>query len=974
MGWISATRSARRSPIFLVREDGLLKQRLDVQVDNSGPATPGQLVAEIGGAVTTLGLPLIVHGLQHYPIAIPEVSAPTPARFTLTVGGEYHTCETLLGPVRHWQAYLVHFYHHDLGYTDLPAVCIEQHKAYFDRIVEYCRQTDDYPDEARFRWTCDTTWALKHYLSDLPPAAIRQFMDRVREGRIEITAQFAAFNSALLTHEELVRSLYYAFQLAREHRFTVTSAMTTDIPGAPWGFPQVLAKSGVRYLSTAVNQDWAQDGVPRARVPRILRPFYWAAPDGSEVLVWNTDPEYIYFEGHRLGLTESYEQAYRRLPSYLRSLEEGGYPFDAISLRTTWKGCDNVPPCPFLPRIVREWNRRWAYPRLIMATSSQFFRYMEQAFGERFPHYRGDWTDWWIDGPGSSAYETGTNRVTHEKLATAEKLAVLSSLLDRDCEYPQAAIEQAYDNLMLYDEHTWGMWNNVTDPFLPTTSEHWRVKAAFAHDAARATSELLAEGLQGLGRRIATGGTPAIAVFNPLSWPRSDVARVSVPEALAEGGEPFALVGEDGEVVPHQAVESNAGEGSPTIAFLARDVPSLGYRTFDVVRWRGAEPPPAAVHVAGNCIENAFYRVSLDPETGGIASIYDKALGVELVDGESAYRLNQLVYDSGEPPIHGRFTPQGADIYPGASGPLFGSLVAVSTCRVSKNIRVSDIPRRGGHARDIIPWLRQEVILYDGLKRIDLVNRLYKEETLEKEGLYFAFPCRVPGGTFRLEVAGASMSPGTEQLPDSCHDWHATGYWLDVANSDYGITWSSREVPVVSLGDINTGRWQTTLDLKGGSFFAYAMNNYWATNFKERQGGDVTFRFSLTSHGPEWDNAQAARFGWGYCTDLQSIALPAGQSGPLPAGRRSFCEVEQPNVMAFTCKRAEDGDGIIIRLIELAGRRTAVRLRIPGVSIAGAWRASMVEEDAERLDVAGDQIILPMGAFAIETVRVRINQ
>jgi len=961
------------STIFLLRQDGQLKHLLRVQIDNSGETVAGRLEAQLAGAVLTFDLPAITPGRAMYPISVPEVSQATPAHFTLRAAGEERGHELTLQPVRHWKVHLIHFSHHDLGYTDLPQVCIDQHKGYFDHIIEYCRQTDNLPEEARFRWTCDTTWALKFYVNDRPPEVIEQFMALVRAGRIEITAQFAAFNSALLSHEELVRSLYYAHELAQKYDFRVTSAMITDIPGAPWGFPQVLAKSGIRYLSSAVNQEWSQSGVPRARVPRIARPFYWGASDGSEVLVWNTDPQWIYFEGLELGLTTSYERTHDRLPRYLTALEEDGYPFDAIHLRTTYKGCDNVPPCPFLPRIVQEWNSRYAYPQLILATNSQFFEYMEKTYGDQFPHYSGDWTDWWIDGPGSSAYETGLNRVTHEELASAEKLAALGSLLHGDA-YPQAEISQAYDDMMLYDEHTWGMWNNWSDPFLPSTSEHWQFKAAFAHRAAQQTGKLLQAGMQGLGRRIATGSQATIAVFNPLSWARSDVVTVTLPEGTLPPDEPFAVLTEDGQVVPHQRVEDpSTARQNTTITFLAPDVPALGYRTFYLAPGK-PQAGPAGTHTAENVIENRYYRVTLDTRTGGIASIYDKELQIELVDKDSPYRLNQYVYDSGEPPINGRFSPESASIHPGSRGPVAGSLVAITRCRVSKDIELSDTPRRGLRTKDITPWIRQEVILYEGQKRIDIVDQIYKEETMEKEGIYYAFPCNVPKGRFRVQVAGASMEPGVDQLPDSGHDWHTAGYWLDVSNADYGVTWSSREVPVVSIGDINTGRWQTSLALNKGTFFAYVMNNYWNCNFKERQGGYVTFRFSLTSHGPEWDSARAARFGWGYCTDLQAIVLPAGQEGPLSTGKCSFCQIDQPNVMAFTLKRAEDGDGYIVRLIELAGKDTVTRLRLPGVAVVDALRTNIMEENGERLAVVDGEIILPIPAFGIETLRLHVSR
>ena len=963
--------------LFLVGEEDNLKHILEVQIDNSGSVAAGYVTADLGGQALRFDLPQINRGLNHYQVTVPEVREPTRAAFTLSVGGGEQRYQTMLEPVRRWRIFITPFSHHDLGYTDIPQVCIQQHRDFFNSIVDYCRQTDGFPEEARFRWTCDTTWAVKYYLQDATERQAADFFDLVRDGRVEITAQYAAFNTALLTHEELVRSIYYAHELGKKHGFAVTSAMTTDIPGAPWGFPQVLAKSGVHYLSTAVNQNWAQDGVPRAKVPRISRPFYWAAPDGSEVLVWNTDPVHIYGEGRKLGFTESVDTVHAELPAYLRDLEAGGYEYDTVAFRTTTKVSDNAPPFVALSRIVRQWNDRYAYPRLCIATSTQFFRHMEERYAGRFPHYSGDWTDWWIDGPGSSAYETAITRVAHEELASADKLRAIVAALEPGRAYPAARIESAYDNLMLYDEHTWGMWNNVSDPFLATTAQEWAFKVDYAKNAVALTRDLLADGLQVLGSHIATGDTPAIVVFNGLSWPRSGLVHARLERDALNLGRPLRLLDTGGRDLAYQIVERHDG-GSLTIAFYAEDVPSVGYSTYRIARGEPAGAAVASGQVNGYTIENRFYRVTLDPRTGGVASVWDKELGIELVDRDSVgaglprpYVLNQLIYDSGEPPINGRFSPESADIVVGTQGPLWTSAVAVTRCRMGKDVRLSE-PHwgKGRLAPDVLPWIRQEVILYEHAKRIDFVNRLYKEETLEKEGLYYAFPFAVKDGQVKLEVAGASMRPGLDQLPDSCHDWHAMDYWLDISGPECGVTWSSREVPVVSINDINTGKWQTSLPLDNGTFFAYAANNYWTTNFKERQGGDLTFRFSFTSHGADWDEADSARFGWSYCTDLLTAVLPPGQAGSL-AESGSFLQVDRRNAMCFTLKRAEDGDGLIARLIELTGEGGAVRVSLPSLSLSEAFRTDIVERDLERLPVSEGQALLTLPPFGIETVRLR---
>ena len=124
-------------------------------------------------------------------------------------------------------------------------------------------------------------------------------------------------------------------------------------------------------------------------------------------------------------------------------------------------GCgDNTPPDVRVSHVVREWNSKWAYPRLIVATNSIFFEKLEKqcqdvrTFRGELPH-----TDY-VVGAASTAAETAINRITHDQLHAAEKFATIASAL-AGAPYPAESIREAYDDVLLYDEHTWGMAHQV---------------------------------------------------------------------------------------------------------------------------------------------------------------------------------------------------------------------------------------------------------------------------------------------------------------------------------------------------------------------------------------------------------------------------------------------------------------------------------------------------------------------------------
>jgi alpha-mannosidase len=85
----------------------------------------------------------------------------------------------------------------------------------------------------------------------------------------------------------------------------------------------------------------------------------------------------------------------------------------------------------------------------------------------------------------------------------------------------------------------------------------------------------------------------------------------------------------------------------------------------------------------------------------------------------------------------------------------------------------------------------------------------------------------------------------------------------------------------------------------------------------------------------------------------------------------SFCQVDKPNVFLLTLKRAEDGDGIIVRLIETKGKDATATLTIPHLTIKQAYRTNLVEENKGKATFTEHTITAPIKAFGITTIRFR---
>lgn len=833
--------------------------------------------------------------------------------------------------------FLVHHTHTDIGYTDIQTKVMEDHVDFLDEVLDYCKETDNYPLNSKFKWTCEVSWTVKNYFRKRPER-IAEFIQRVKEERIEITG-FYLNVTELYTVEELIRSLYFAKDLEKRYGIKVISAMNSDVPGLSWIIPQILSKSGIKYLSMSTDPI-------RSFRPEIPYPFYWCSPDGSKVLTWNTESkDNCYQIGAILGFEENYKLVSKELPSYIKHLEKEKYPYDTYCIRMAR---DNFPPQFQLSQIAKEWNEKHEYPKIIISTNREFFEYMEKKYKDRIPSYNLAWPDWWADGNASAAYETGLSRNIHRKLINVEKLTSILSLFEKY--YPEKEIEEIWNNIFFFDEHTWGAHGSVLKPYSLQTKAQWAIKSSFVYQAAVNLERLVNKKLRFLIAKIKNPGGSKFVIFNPLPYKRNDVVSFKIPQGVLGRNE------------------------QTETSFLAKGIPPLGYKTYRVVP---AEKKLDKYFSFGkNSIENKFYKVVVDSTTGGIKSLYDKEIRKELVNQKSSYNLNQYIYEEiasteGRTAIYDhsdgaekgkkrkvefrRTIPKSCRIRQGRKGPLVASLIVETKAKGCSKIT-------------------QEIILYQDLKKIDIINVLYKNEIITPEAIYFVFPFDFERPIIKFEIAGNIMRPEIDQLPGTAKDYYSVQDWVSISDKDCSVVWTTKEAPLIQFSDINTGKWITSkLRIKNGTFFSWVMNNYWMTNFKVSQGGKAVFHYSITSSKGEIDNSKANRFAQECNNPLIALPIEKKTKGTLPEKECSFLSLDKRNISLLAFKKAEDKKGLIIRLIEVGGKDTVVKIILPFLEIKEAYMTNLVEENQRRISSSAGKhtIKVSIKPFGITTIRIQ---
>jgi len=136
---------------------------------------------------------------------------------------------------------------------------------------------------------------------------------------------------------------------------------------------------------------------------------------------------------------------------------------------------------------------------------------------------------------------------------------------------------------------------------------------------------------------------------------------------------------------------------------------------------------------------------------------------------------------------------------------------------------------------------------------------------------------------------------------------------------------------------------------------------------------EILFHYSLTTHEGDWQKGNCAGFGWAAANQFIVDDVHGKKDGPLAPGTMSFCSVDRPNVLLTTLKRAEDGAGIIIRLIETQGEPTTASVTFPHIAAARATITNLVEENKSRAVFTEHQVQVNLRAFGTATIRIETD-
>ncbi len=319
---------ARQLPALYKVKNGTA-QKIQVSIDYSGKSTVA--VLKWNGKTRKEKLET---GKKQILLDIETLDISKEIEIILSCNGEQSSVKVPVERVRNWEIDFIQHTHTDIGYTRSQMEILAEQLRYIDYALDYCDATDDYPEYAKFRWVCETSWAVSEYLKSRPDEQIARLKKRVEEGRIELGAMYLNFDE--LPDEQTLAASLYPLNQFREAGLKSEMAMQNDVNGIGWCFSEYFQDLGIKYVTMGTHGHRALICFDKPTV------FWWESPSGKKVLTYRAEH---YHTGNFFGIhTDNFVQFEQRLLSYLNDLNAKNYPYDILAIQYSGYLTDNSPP------------------------------------------------------------------------------------------------------------------------------------------------------------------------------------------------------------------------------------------------------------------------------------------------------------------------------------------------------------------------------------------------------------------------------------------------------------------------------------------------------------------------------------------------------------------------------------------------------------------------------------------------------
>lgn len=707
--------------------------------------------------------------------------------------------------------------------------------------------------------------------------------------------------------------------------------MLPDCFGFSYTLPTVAAHCGVIGFSTQ-KLSWRHKPLPGHDMKYPFEFGQWKGIDGSAILAafngggygWNPRED-LYSSSDILGRMErsGVGIAYRYFGTRSSMLmgDRGGSP---------------------LPRTVRHISRQMAQDgpfELTFATSDQAFREM-QPYKSALPVYEGELLmDVHATGCYTSQAWMKTLNRRNEQLAFAAESAAVAAEILAGTEYPADILSHAWKKVILHQFHDDLTGTSIPQAYKFSWNDEIIAQNMFAgvlKSSVAAVSSVMDTRSRGL----------SVLVYNPVTAANGEYVTVEIP--LDRDFEDVVVKDAEGKKMRSQILSRTAD--SAKIIFES-DMSSLEFALYEILPQKKSYRQRTSLKVSGNTLENGIYKITLGP-TGDIVSMVDKRIGKQLVQEDRMFSL--AVFENNK-----------SDRWP--SWEILKEVIDREPGLVCGNVKISihekgplraslKVERTHGGSSFV-----QYVSLTDGACDDRLDVRTDVDWNSESTLLKAAFPMSFYSSeaVYDLGLGFVRRGVNSDRSYEVCAQQWA---YQEAESGEYGICimndskygWDKPDKSTIRLTLLHTPSAQE-------DWFPYSFSQDMTTH---------SFTYSVLSHNGEFDpsslSASADRL-----NQRKAAYLVDGHDGA--AGRRfSLARTDADDVRIRCFKKAEDGDGYVVRLYEMAGKDDSVAKLILTPGILSADNCNGIEEKLGALETDGVSISLRPSAFAPQTIRMHL--
>ena len=371
------------------------------------------------------------------------------------------------------------------------------------------------------------------------------------------------------------------------------------------------------------------------------------------------------------------------------------------------------------------------------------------------------------------------------------------------------------------------------------------------------------------------------------------------------------------------------------VTYCVHDIPAKGYKVISMPEKKGK------VKACDNCVENDFFRLTVD-ENGTLSEIYDKRNMRDVLKKNArgnvitAYEDLPRDYDNWE--ISNYYTDKSWEV------------------NDVKSVKpISDGARAGFEIEKsfLNSVIKQKIWLYDDVDRIDFETYIdWKESHIL---LKAAFPVDVNTDKATYDIQFGSVERPTHYNTswDSARFEVCAHKYADISEYGYGVSLINDCKYGYAIHD---GVMSLTL-LKSGTYPDHTADKC-----------EHFFTYSLYPHAGDYREAGTIK--QAYDLNNPMTAITVGKHSGKLGDSYSFASVRDENIVIETVKKAENGDGIIIRMYESFNKRTNTVLKT-GFYFKSVTLCDMLENDLKVISAKENSIPLTLKPFEIVTIKIR---